>query len=126
MTRDDDYLPNALLIEISVDEEGRLLFSGGWSFDDDYPQDTIDFLQDLLAGVYAIVNTQTDNVITAGQILRSAPGFDGFGYPNEEQEESEVEIIFEPDEELVKKMKANKQDSTLNVIKFDPKKHRKH
>jgi hypothetical protein len=124
MTQDTGPLPNAVFMEISVDEEGRLLFSGGFGFDDDYPEDTMQFLQDLLAGVYAIINTQTDNVIAAGKIVRSAPGFDGFDYP--EQEETDVEIIFEPDEELVKKMKERSQDSTLNVIKFDPKKHRKH
>jgi hypothetical protein len=124
MTQDTGPLPNAVFMEISVDEEGRLLFSGGFGFDDDYPEDTMQFLQDLLAGVYAIINTQTDNVIAAGKIVRSAPGFDGFDYP--EQEETDVEIIFEPDEELVKKMKERSQDDTLNVIKFDPKKHRKH
>lgn len=124
MTQDNGPLPNAVFMEISVDEEGRLLFSGGFGFDDDYPEDTMQFLQDLLAGVYAIINTQTDNVIAAGKIVRSAPGFDGFDYP--EQEETDVEIIFEPDEELVKKMKERSQDDTLNVIKFDPKKHRKH
>jgi hypothetical protein len=124
MTQDTGPLPNAVFMEISVDEEGRLLFSGGFGFDDDYPEDTMQFLQDLLAGIYAIINTQTDNVIAAGKIVRSAPGFDGFDYP--EQEETDVEIIFEPDEELVKKMKERSQGDTLNVIKFDPKKHRKH
>jgi len=124
MTQDTGPLPNAVFMEISVDEEGRLLFSGGFGFDDDYPEDTMQFLQDLLAGVYAIINTQTDNVIAAGKIVRSAPGFDGFDYP--EEEETDVEIIFEPDEELVKKMKERSQGDTLNVIKFDPKKHRKH
>jgi len=124
MTQDTGPLPNAVYMEITVDEEGRLLFSGGFGFDEDYPEDTMQFLQDLLAGVYAIINTQTDNVIAAGKIVRSAPGFDGFDYPDEE--ESDVEIIFEPDEELVKKMKESNQDKTLNVIKFDPKKHRKH
>ena len=124
MTQDTGPLPNAVFMEISVDEEGRLLFSGGFGFDDDYPEDTMQFLQDLLAGVYAIINTQTDNVIAAGKIVRSAPGFDGFDYPDEE--ETDVEIIFEPDEELVKKMKERSQGDTLNVVKFDPKKHRKH
>jgi len=124
MTQDTGPLPNAVFMEISVDKEGRLLFSGGFGFDDDYPEDTMQFLQDLLAGVYAIINTQTDNVIAAGKIVRSAPGFDGFDYP--EEEETDVEIIFEPDEELVKKMKERSQGDTLNVIKFDPKKHRKH
>jgi len=124
MTQDTGPLPNAVFMEISVDEEGRLLFSGGFGFDDDYPEDTMQFLQDLLAGVYAIINTQTDNVIAAGKIVRSAPGFDGFDYP--EEEETDVEIIFEPDEELVKKMKERSQGDTLNVVKFDPKKHRKH
>ena len=124
MTQHDGPIPNAVFMEIAVDEEGRLLFSGGFSFDEDYPEDTMQFLQDLLAGVYAIINTQTDNVIAAGKIVRSAPGFDGFDYPDEE--ETDVEIIFEPDEELVKKMKERSQGDTLNVIKFDPKKHRKH
>ena len=124
MMENTDLRPNAVYMEISVDEEGRLIFSGGFSFDEEYPEDTMEFLQDLLAGVYAIINTQTENVIAAGKIVRSAPGFDGFDYPDEE--ETDVEIIFEPDEELVKKMKENNRDKTLNVIKFDPKKHRKH
>ena len=123
MTQDTEQLPNAIFMEVTVDEEGRLLFSGGWSFDEDYPQDTVEFLQNILAGVYAIINTQTDNVVVAGKIIRTAPGFNGFDYP---PEEPEVELIFEPDEELVKKMKEHNQEDTLNVIKFDPKKHRKH
>jgi hypothetical protein len=125
MTQPPEDPPNAIFIQITVDEEGRLLFSGGWSFDDDYPQDTIEFLQDILAGVYAIINTQTENVIAAGRIVQAAPGFDGFdtGY---EDDDPGVEIIFEPDEKLVKKMKEDTQNKVLNVIKFDPKKHRKH
>lgn len=119
-----EQFSNAIIMEITVDENGQLLFSGGWSFDDDYPQDTMEFLQDLLAGIYAIINTQTDNVIAAGRIVQAAPGFAGFN--SGEDQEPEVEIIFEPDEELVKKMKGDSQDKVLNVVKFDPKKHRKH
>lgn len=117
MNDNDDFMPNAILLEISVDEEGRMLFSGGWSFDEEYPQDTVEFLQDILAGIYAIINTQTENVVAAGKIVRSAPGFDGFE-PREEDK-------FEPDEELTRRIKEQNKDD-LNVIKFDPKKHRKH
>lgn len=125
MNDNDDFMPNAILMEISVDEEGRMLFSGGWSFDEEYPQDTVEFLQDLLAGIYAIINTQTENVVAAGKIVRSAPGFDGFEPREEDEDDYEIEIGFEPDEELTRRVKEkNKHD--LNVIKFDPKKHRKH
>jgi hypothetical protein len=125
MNDNDDFMPNAILLEISVDEEGRMLFSGGWSFDEEYPQDTVEFLQDILAGIYAIINTQTENVVAAGKIVRSAPGFDGFEPREEDEYDYEIEIGFEPDEELTRRIKEqNKND--LNVIKFDPKKHRKH
>jgi hypothetical protein len=125
MNDNDDFMPNAISMEISVDEEGRLLFSGGWSFDEEYPQDTVEFLQDVLAGIYAIINTQTENVVAAGKIVRSAPGFDGFEPREEDEDDYEFEIGFEPDEELTRRIKEqNKTD--LNVIKFDPKKHRKH
>lgn len=120
MNDNDEYTPNAILIEISIDDEGRLICSGGWSFDEGYPDDAVDFLQDILAGVYALINTQTENVIAAGRIIRVAPGFDGF-----EPKDEDFEISFEPEEELLKKIK--KEDRLdLNVIKFDPKKHRKH
>ena len=125
MNDNDDFMPNAILMEISVDEEGRLLFSGGWSFDEEYPQDTVEFLQDILAGIYAIINTQTENVVAAGKIVRSAPGFDGFEPREEDEDDYEIEIGFEPDEELTRRIKE-KNKTDLNVIKFDPKKHRKH
>ena len=125
MNDNDDFMPNAIFMEISVDEEGRLLFSGGWSFDEEYPQDTVEFLQDILAGIYAIINTQTENVVAAGKIVRSAPGFDGFETREADEDDYEIEIGFEPDEELTRRIKEqNKTD--LNVIKFDPKKHRNH
>lgn len=117
---DDDFIPNAILVEVSIDEEGRLMFSGGWNFDEDYPEDSAEFLQDILAGMYALVNTQTDNVVAAGKILRAAPGFEGF-VPQDDQ----MEFVFEPDEEFVNRVKGKDQPD-LNVIKFDPKKHRKH
>ena len=125
MNDNDDFMPNAIFMEISVDEEGRLLFSGGWSFDEEYPQDTVEFLQDILAGIYAIINTQTENVVAAGKIVRSAPGFDGFEPREEDEDDYEIEIGFEPDEELTRRIKE-KNKTDLNVIKFDPKKHRKH
>lgn len=125
MNDNDDFMPNAILMEISVDEEGRLLFSGGWSFDEEYPQDTVEFLQDILAGIYAVINTQTENVVAAGKIVRSAPGFDGFEPREEDEDDYEIEIGFEPDEELTRRIKE-KNKTDLNVIKFDPKKHRKH
>ena len=121
MSDDNPYLPNAILMEISIDDDGRLVFSGGWSFDDDYPDDSVAFLQDILAGVYAIINTQTENVLAAGQIVRTAPGFDGF----QPQEEEEFELVFEPDEELLNRVK-DKDQPDLKIIKFDPKKYRKH
>jgi len=125
MNDNDDFMPNAILMEISVDEEGRMLFSGGWSFDEEYPQDTVEFLQDILAGIYAIINTQTENVVSAGKIVRSAPGFDGFEPREEDEDDYEIEIGFEPDEELTRRIKEQNK-TNLNVIKFDPKKHRKH
>ena len=125
MNDNDDFMPNAISMEISVDEEGRLLFSGGWSFDEEYPQDTVEFLQDILAGIYAIINTQTENVVAAGKIVRSAPGFDGFEPREEDEYDYEIEIGFEPDEELTRRIKEQNKNA-LNVIKFDPKKHRKH
>lgn len=125
MSDNEDFMPNAILMEISVDEDGRLLFSGGWSFDEEYPQDTVEFLQDILAGIYAVINTQTENVVAAGKIVRSAPGFDGFEPREEDEDDYEIEIGFEPDEELTRRVKEQNKDA-LNVIKFDPKKHRKH
>jgi hypothetical protein len=117
---EEDYIANSVSMEIHIDEDGVVMFNGGWGFDDDCPQERVKFLQDILAGVYALVSTQPENVVAAGRIVRSAPGFDGFA-PSDE----EFDIIFEADEEFEEKVNGKDQND-LNIIKFDPKKHRKH
>ena len=123
MKKNLEALPNSVVVDLSIDETGTLLFRGGWNFDEDYPEDAIEFLQDILAGIYALINTQTEAVVASGQIVRSAPGFNDFGFYEDEEE---AEVIFEPDEELIKQMQEKGSATDLNVIKFDPKKHRKH
>ena len=117
---EEEYMANSVSMEISIDEDGVVMFNGGWGFDDDYPQEGVEFLQDILAGVYALVSTQPENVVAAGRIVRSAPGFDGFA-----PSDKEFDIIFEADDEFEEKVNGKDQND-LNIIKFDPKKHRKH
>lgn len=120
---------NTVNIEIGMDEDGSLFFISDWSFDDEYPEEDMVFLQDILAGIYAVVSTQTESILHAGKIVQAAQGYNNFNLFETEQQDdygSDVEIVFEPDEELAEKMKENNQEIDLNVIDFNTKKHRGH
>lgn len=115
---------NGIYIELTADENGGLIFSGGWEFDDDVHEDYVDYMQTILAGLYGVVSTQIENVYQAGQMVRSAPGFNNF-------EEGDTEFEFVPDDELVKAVAEKEGSSEENVVKFDlakfsPKNKRKH
>jgi len=110
-----------VFLDITIDEEGDLIVSAGSTFSEEYPEEWQDYLQDLLAGLYGVITSQNEAIITTGKAVRSAPGFSGF---NAEDVGDQLELDFEPAEELLEALKAKSEDST--VIKFDPKKHRKH
>lgn len=122
----EDYF-NGIYIELSADVDGNLTFGGGWSFEEDAPDELIEYMHDILAGIYGIITTQHDNVVSAGRIVRAAPGFRGF----DDDPEPDVEIVFEPDDELLERVSEQGEQSDSKVVdfekvKFDSKKHRKH
>lgn len=125
---------NGVYIELSLDEEGNLAFGGGWEFEDGVDEDYIAYMQTLLRGMYAILSTQHDNVLVAGQ-MASVGAFmaameDEY---DEDEDDDEMEIVFEPDEEFLEAVqKAQEaeqaQDNVVDIskMKFNPRKHRKH
>lgn len=122
---EDDF--SGIFIEITTDMDGSLIFGGGWVFEDDDPDDYVEYMHDLLAGIYGIISTQHDNVISAGRIVRAAPGFRGF----DADPDPDMEIVFEPDDELLERVSEQGEQGDSKVVdfkkaKFDPKKHRKH
>lgn len=136
MSAQQDHL-NGVYIELTMDEEGNLAFSGGWDFDDDVDEDYVGYMQTLLSGLYAILSTQHDNVIVAGQMAQvgaSMRGMQGqFGEEYDDEYDDEIEIVFEPDEEFLEAVqKAQEaeqaQDNIVDItkMKFNPRKHRKH
>lgn len=106
--------PNSISMNISIDEDDDevIIFTGDWSFEDDYPDEYIDFLQDILAGVYALIFTQMEQVVAAGRIVREAPGFNGFQAERDE-------ALADPEDGV----EGCPDD---NVIKFNPNKDRLH
>jgi hypothetical protein len=110
-----------VFMDVSIDESGDLVVSAGFRFDEDYPEEWQDYLQDVLAGLYGLLSSQTDAVVTTGKAVRSAPGFNGF---TEVSDDGQLELQFDPSEELLEAIKAEQSDKT--VVQFDPKKNRKH
>lgn len=111
---------NGVYIELTVDEEGVLQFGGGWDFDEDVSDEYVDYMQCLLAGLYGILSTQTENVLAAGDMVRSAPGFDGF-----EGDMDEGGIQFTPDPALENKIKT-KDGNVIDLASLKPKSKSKH
>ena len=125
---------NGVYIELSLDEEGNLAFGGGWEFDDDVDEDYIAYMQTLLRGMYAILSTQHDNVLVAGQMASVGALMAAMENEyDEDEDDDEMEIVFEPDEEFLEAVqKAQEaeqaQDNVVDIskMKFNPRKHRKH
>ena len=86
---------NGVYIELSLDEEGNLAFGGGWEFEDGVDEDYIAYMQTLLRGMYAILSTQHDNVLVAGQMASVGAFMAAMEDEYEEDEDDEMEIVFE-------------------------------
>lgn len=129
-----DHL-NGVYIELSMDDEGNLSFGGGYDFDEHVDDDFVAYMQTLLRGMYAILATQHDNVMAAGNIanigayLASVEDqYDDY----DDEDDGQMEFVFEPDEEFlraVEEAQKEKADDTvvdLSSLKFDPRRQRKH
>lgn len=130
-----DHL-NGVYIELSMDEEGNLSFGGGWDFDEHVDEDYVAYMQTLLKGLYAILSTQHDNVMAAGNMANvgaylAAVEAEQALYDDEDYEDDgQMEFVFEPDEALLRAIEENQPSSPDNIVdfanmKFDPRKHRK-
>ena len=115
---------NGVFIELSTDEEGALVFHGGYEFEDGVSEDYIEYMTTLLAGIYGVVSTQTENVFNAGLLVKSSPGYSGF----EVDQEDGPGVEFTPDENLVKKTDKNGDGTVIDfdLSKFSTKNKRKH
>lgn len=124
----EEEFSNGVYIDLTIDEEGNLMFSGGWDFEDDYDPEYTEYLKTMLDGVYAMIQTQPQNVLVAGKIfnmgahtaLSETIDFDG---------EEQIEFVFEPDQELIDAVEQKKASESTVVEfskRFNPKKDRKH
>jgi hypothetical protein len=99
---EQEYEPlNGIVIELQGDLDGNIIFSGGWEFDDDINPEYVEYMQTLLSGMYAMVSTQLDNVLAAGEIIRAAPGFDESIFMPQSNEELDIEVDLEADDEKI-------------------------
>ena len=113
---EQEYEPlNGIVMEITGDLDGNIVFSGGWEFDDDVNPEYVEYMQTLLSGIYATVSTQLGSLLQAGEIIRAAPGFDESVFTPQDTD-VEVELEDDADEKIVSF--ANK--------KFNKSKDRKH
>jgi hypothetical protein len=102
-----------VFIEITPGDEGNVSFKCGWKFPDDADPGAVDYFKSIVAGIYGILSSDPEDLVSIGDVVRSVSDFDN---PVEEQEEPI--LVFEPDEEFLKKMEDSK---VVDLSKFKPK-----
>lgn len=78
MSSEDKESFNGVFVDINTNDEGHLQFSAGYDFEDDVNPEYVEYMKDMLAGIYAYVNNQLESLVTAGRIVRSTPGFEEY------------------------------------------------
>jgi len=74
---DTDKEPfNGIFMELTTTEEGQLMFSAGYDFDDEVLPEYVEYMKDVLAGVLGYISMDIDKLVEAGQLMRANPAFD--------------------------------------------------
>ena len=101
-----DLDPDVLAIHLKIDDDGDFQVTIGHNLEEqDYEESELEFFNDLLNGISFSINFGIETMAAQGAIMRKLQQFS--------DEEDENEILFEPDEALVKAM----QDSKVVSIK---------
>lgn len=98
---DDDELK--VIIEMGPHQDGGISFASGWYVPEKTDPETEEFFKSLVAGLFGIISSHVDDVVSTGEMVRSVSDFDNPPASNEE-----FEVVFEPDEELQKRIDDGK------------------
>ena len=103
----DDLDDDVLAIHLRVDDEGDFQVSIGHNLEEeDYEASELEYFNDLLNGISFSINFGLEAMAAQGAIMRNLQELSS----GEEDENYELdnEILFEPDEDLLKAMKDSK------------------
>ena len=67
---------NGVFVDIQTNDDGNLEFSAGYDFDDEVTEEYIEYMKDMLAGIFSAVSTQMEALVVAGRSVRSTPEFE--------------------------------------------------
>ena len=107
---------NGVFIEIVPGEDQSLEFRCGYSFPEDSDPEMVDYYRTMVAGIFGIISTHPDDLISVGEIVRTVSDFDVPPAPDDDPE-----IAFDPDNTLLERLGSEKVIDLTNY-KFDPKK----
>lgn len=91
MSEDKKKAFNGIFVDLQTNDEGNLEFSAGYDFDDEVNPEYVEYMKDVLAGMYAVISTELENVIEAGRITRESPEFENLLQNLPGNDNSEVE-----------------------------------
>jgi len=100
-----DMPEDTLHLRLKVLGDGDLEVFCGHNLSEDMPEAEALYYMDLLSGLHMTLSSAVDHLIMQGQMLRTI-----------QEQEEEDELVFEPDEELLKSIADKK------IIPFDKKK----
>jgi len=109
---------NGVFIELCPRGEGTIDFRCGYSFPADTDPEMVEYFKTMVAGVFGMVSSHPDDLVAVGEIVRTVSDFDVPQAPEED-----AEVVFEADEELLKKMGA---DKIIDLNKYKPGPGKKH
>lgn len=69
---------NGVFVDIKTNDEGNLEFAAGYDFEDDVNEEYIEYMKDMLAGIFSAVQNQMEALVMTGRIVRSTPGFEEY------------------------------------------------
>ena len=95
---------DTLHLRLRVLDDGDLEVFCGHNLSEDMNEDEALYYMDMLNGLHMTLNASVDHLVMQGQMLRAL------------QEQEEDELVFEPDEELLKAIADKK------ILPFDKKK----
>lgn len=67
---------NGVFVDIQTNDEGNLEFAAGYDFDDEVNEEYVEYMKDMLAGLFSAVSTQMEALVVAGRAVRSTPEFE--------------------------------------------------
>ena len=84
----------------------------GWEFPKDMEPEMEELLRNMVAGIFGLMSTRSEDVTTLGEIVRSVSGFDDSIKPI-----SDNEILFTPDDDLLDEIEKDAKVIDIRTMK---------